>query len=405
MKDRILELKSQGFSKSQIIEILGISAYTASKYLPKIRTSYEEKVKELSLQGLSFNEIVKETGFSRSTVSKYYEKIDSPLKPKVKKQESKSSVMSSWKRDIRKRRILFLKQVFGSKCQKCGYDKCQSALHFHHLDENEKDFQISTTGKKSMGRLVAEVKKCTLLCANCHTEVHEGLWTTEVPHIDWPEIPEELIHPPSIELSPDIMKKESSWVSSRLEEIQREKTVVNENDGIIDFKKLSLKDISKKKLFEICDNYHYLRGSRKGSIFNFGLFEDQNLIGVCQVTNPVRQGSEGYLEISRFLLLKNIKNLGSKFLSLIVQEIKKRKKDCKGVQSFSDDSIHSGTIYKAANFKSLEKKYKTYSYSGIHKKTIYQRALAYGMSEYEYAEKFGLEKRLESPKTKFIYEF
>ena len=59
----------------------------------------------------------------------------------------------------------------GGKCLKCGYNKCVSALDFHHLDPREKDFTISgNTGKWE--NLKKELDKCVLLCKNCHAEQH-----------------------------------------------------------------------------------------------------------------------------------------------------------------------------------------------------------------------------------------
>lgn len=61
----------------------------------------------------------------------------------------------------------------GSKCQICGYNKCLSALEFHHLDPNEKDFNISSNMKyANLEKLKKEVDKCILVCANCHREIH-----------------------------------------------------------------------------------------------------------------------------------------------------------------------------------------------------------------------------------------
>lgn len=62
----------------------------------------------------------------------------------------------------------------GGKCILCDYNKCSSALHFHHLNPNEKDFSI---GGKSLSfeKLKNEVDKCILVCSNCHSEIHEGL--------------------------------------------------------------------------------------------------------------------------------------------------------------------------------------------------------------------------------------
>lgn len=61
----------------------------------------------------------------------------------------------------------------GGKCQICGYDKCISALEFHHINEEEKSFSISQTAfSKSFEELKKEADKCILLCANCHREIH-----------------------------------------------------------------------------------------------------------------------------------------------------------------------------------------------------------------------------------------
>lgn len=63
----------------------------------------------------------------------------------------------------------------GGKCEKCGYDKCEGALDFHHRNPEEKDFslaQIHLSDKITMEMLFREVDKCDLLCANCHREEH-----------------------------------------------------------------------------------------------------------------------------------------------------------------------------------------------------------------------------------------
>ena len=60
----------------------------------------------------------------------------------------------------------------GGRCSICGYDRCPAALVFHYDDPEEKDFNISET--LSWPRIVAELDKCTLLCLNCHAEVHAG---------------------------------------------------------------------------------------------------------------------------------------------------------------------------------------------------------------------------------------
>lgn len=57
-------------------------------------------------------------------------------------------------------------------CSICGYNKCLAALEFHHLDSEEKDFQISKGYSYSFERIKKELEKCILVCANCHREIH-----------------------------------------------------------------------------------------------------------------------------------------------------------------------------------------------------------------------------------------
>lgn len=71
-----------------------------------------------------------------------------------------------------------IKQQRGGKCERCGYDTCIKALEFHHLDPSQKDFTISNDHFK-LKEAVEESKKCILICANCHRELHDGMWNIE----------------------------------------------------------------------------------------------------------------------------------------------------------------------------------------------------------------------------------
>lgn len=63
----------------------------------------------------------------------------------------------------------------GGACERCGYNYCVTALTFHHLDPANKDFGVSAKGlTRGWARLLIELDKCVLLCANCHAEIHEG---------------------------------------------------------------------------------------------------------------------------------------------------------------------------------------------------------------------------------------
>lgn len=76
----------------------------------------------------------------------------------------------------RKRAKIKLVEIAGNACRLCGYNKCITALEFHHIDPAEKDFAV--TGSRDTRRfslMVEEIRKCILVCANCHREIHYGL--------------------------------------------------------------------------------------------------------------------------------------------------------------------------------------------------------------------------------------
>ncbi len=60
----------------------------------------------------------------------------------------------------------------GGKCERCGYNKCITALEFHHLDPNEKEFGVGNFEVLSFDKCKKEVDKCILVCSNCHREIH-----------------------------------------------------------------------------------------------------------------------------------------------------------------------------------------------------------------------------------------
>lgn len=60
----------------------------------------------------------------------------------------------------------------GGMCVRCGYNRCVSALHFHHRDPDQKEFTISQVNS-GWEKLRRELDKCDLVCANCHSEVQE----------------------------------------------------------------------------------------------------------------------------------------------------------------------------------------------------------------------------------------
>lgn len=80
--------------------------------------------------------------------------------------------------DFVKRRKSNLIKVFNSKCCICGFDKWQSALEFHHVNPEDKEFGLTVnTTTKALEKQLAEARKCILVCANCHRGIHSGFVT------------------------------------------------------------------------------------------------------------------------------------------------------------------------------------------------------------------------------------
>lgn len=76
--------------------------------------------------------------------------------------------MKKWRQNIKEYCI----QIMGTKCQSCGYNKCNRALEFHHINPNSKKSKVSFK-QSGFEKIIEELKKCVLLCSNCHRETHE----------------------------------------------------------------------------------------------------------------------------------------------------------------------------------------------------------------------------------------
>lgn len=65
------------------------------------------------------------------------------------------------------RRDLINKIKLTRGCAKCGYNAHSAALDFNHI-EGVKTFNVSQDTKVAMHKLLDEIAKCEVLCANCH---------------------------------------------------------------------------------------------------------------------------------------------------------------------------------------------------------------------------------------------
>lgn len=105
-----------------------------------------------------------------------YDYCDNEVDTTIRKSKNFCCLKCKNKYNVDKKRWdLKLKAIAykGGKCNCCGYNKYPTALEFHHLDRENKDFTISKIAHtRSWIRIENEIDKCELLCANCHRE-HE----------------------------------------------------------------------------------------------------------------------------------------------------------------------------------------------------------------------------------------
>jgi len=85
-------------------------------------------------------------------------------KRKIKVMEKVHNIYSNNKK--------YFVELFGGKCERCGYSKCYAALEFHHKDPEMKEISIARVMKRKRETALIELKKCELICSNCHREEH-----------------------------------------------------------------------------------------------------------------------------------------------------------------------------------------------------------------------------------------
>lgn len=97
-------------------------------------------------------------------------KLDTPENDRRRRNKNAEYVLA-----YRQRNSIKAKEYLGGKCKVCGYNKCHQALEFHHIDKAKKKYGLSNIMNRQWYFIVKELKKCILLCSNCHREVEYGL--------------------------------------------------------------------------------------------------------------------------------------------------------------------------------------------------------------------------------------
>jgi len=164
----------------------------------------ESDLENLIKEGYSTREIAKETGKSQTTIRYWLNKFNlktcsqkrkkrrkklNPIRCKFcgttdperfyQRTDTGGRVRTRCKNCHNKysiERLRKLKQQAidykGGNCVRCGYNRCQASLVFHHRDPEKKDPNWRRMRSWCLDRIKKELDKCDLLCRNCHGEVH-----------------------------------------------------------------------------------------------------------------------------------------------------------------------------------------------------------------------------------------
>ncbi|HUB74807.1 MAG TPA: helix-turn-helix domain-containing protein [Solirubrobacteraceae bacterium] len=172
-RDRLGALVETGMSIAEIAEELGRSKAAVRHWLAKYALKTRGGTRRRSREAIAEGRAARDAGLAEAVVEcprhgrcAHIRDSRGYLRCRRCRQEAV----------IRRRRRVkeILIREAGGRCRLCGYDRCVAALEFHHLDPAAKEFGIAQRGARSIDRLRIEVRKCVLLCSNCHAEVESG---------------------------------------------------------------------------------------------------------------------------------------------------------------------------------------------------------------------------------------
>lgn len=88
--------------------------------------------------------------------------------------KNKDMILKEQKAKRKDRLKLYTEYKKTLKCEKCDENRWY-VLEFHHRDKEDKSFNIGRIAYDStvdFSLLLEEIKKCDVLCRNCHAELH-----------------------------------------------------------------------------------------------------------------------------------------------------------------------------------------------------------------------------------------
>lgn len=99
--------------------------------------------------------------------AKYYEKNKEKVKLRAKIRTQKIRVYN---------RKLIARYKLWIGCKFCSYKRCNQALELHHVGTQKEQHVADMVQKGASTKIIKrEIRRCIVVCANCHRELHEGM--------------------------------------------------------------------------------------------------------------------------------------------------------------------------------------------------------------------------------------
>lgn len=125
---------------------------------------------KICIEFMRNNKIVKEYPICNECKNRLGNCVKGMREVKIKKGNKK-------RKDKKGERKLKILSMLGNKCYDCGLEVSlqwpSPCFDFHHLNQNDKKYLVSNLLKRDINDLtLMEVKKCIILCSNCHRKIH-----------------------------------------------------------------------------------------------------------------------------------------------------------------------------------------------------------------------------------------
>ena len=137
------------------------------EYMRTWRTKNPDKVRTMSAKSNA-----KRKEYSKDYYIENRERIR--VRTKQRYDANREQILAADKAKWKERHEIIARHKAEAGCQFCN-EKNPVCLDFHHIIRGMREFYISRAHSTSINRLEREMKKCIVVCANCHRKIHSGL--------------------------------------------------------------------------------------------------------------------------------------------------------------------------------------------------------------------------------------